>query len=156
MTSGVWGEPLGNTLGKNKKVEDAFTLILDTEANVWVAIFRMSIDVSKYARKKDAMIKLMLFTAFLRLPYQRPLLSLTVSITLRERPVLRTPARGPLVDLISGAGGIPVESTIVKDDGEDEEDRFGRASGLEEINLLDGLTGGIVLICTSAGSLSNF
>ena len=73
-----------------------------------------------------------------------PLLCLTVSMTLREKPVLVTPPRQAIQALIEAAGGlaspIDAKSPGGASDGEDESD----LTGFEEVNLLDGLITGIV------------
>ncbi|KAH9007973.1 TRAPP trafficking subunit Trs65-domain-containing protein [Lactarius hengduanensis] len=72
----TWGEPSDPAKARLVEDRDAFALLWDETAGVWVAIYRMSINV-----------------AFLRLPSRDPLLCLTASITVREKPVLMTPAR---------------------------------------------------------------
>ena len=70
-----------------------------------------------------------------------PLLCLTVSTTLREKPVTVTPARQPLAALIKAAKESdslegPTTPTAKSPENEDKLD----VNGLEEINLLEGLS----------------
>ncbi|KAI0309582.1 TRAPP trafficking subunit Trs65-domain-containing protein [Amylostereum chailletii] len=125
LASGVWGEtdPV-DKVEKDKKVRDAFALLWDSDASVWVALFRMSVNV-----------------AFLRIPYRDPLLCLTAYITLREKPVPMTPAREPLAALLAEAGGLPTSPTTSKRKEDNDDEIYGRIAGLEEVNLLEGLAG---------------
>lgn len=93
------------------------------------------------------------FTVFMITRIVDPLLCLTVSITLREKPLPFTPARRMIAELIDAAGGIPEvaasTSTAVsptrevngKESTDDEEDNL-VLTGLSEVNLLEGLTAG--------------
>jgi hypothetical protein len=71
-----------------------------------------------------------------------PLLSLTVSATLRDKPLEMTAARRVLAQLIQTAGGLP---SVIGDPktpiegGENEEP----STGLEEVNLLGALAAGM-------------
>lgn len=71
-----------------------------------------------------------------------PLLCLTVSATLRERPLAVTNARKSLQALIDAAGGLPTPAhagSPTRMNGEDDEyDRID-LTGLDEVNLLEGL-----------------
>lgn len=78
--------------------------------------------------------------AFIPTKVADPLLCLTVSTTLRERPVLVTSARKTLTALIEASEELDVNdptTPLVKSPGEDED----VLNGLEEVNLLDGLSG---------------
>ena len=81
-----------------------------------------------------------------------PLLCITVSTTLRNKPLPVTPPRQVLAALIDAAGGLkptidhtssPVKSNGMADDAQasdsDDEDVL---SGLQEVNLLEGLATG--------------
>lgn len=84
-------------------------------------------------------------TAFLRLPFNNPLLCLTVSATLRERPVPTHP-KHPLARFLSSVqerhSGTPTSSEETPT--EDEEEKL--LDGLEEVNLLEGLLAGMPYI----------
>lgn len=68
-----------------------------------------------------------------------PLLCLTVSTTLREKPVPITPPREVLTGLIEAAGGLPLP--IPGSPSAEHEDGYAvDRTGFEEVNLLEGLT----------------
>lgn len=72
-----------------------------------------------------------------------PLLCLTVSATLREKPLAFTAARRSLLSLIEAAGGLPEEREpgtplTIKVNGDDDEKKID-ITGLDEVNLLEGL-----------------
>lgn len=80
-------------------------------------------------------------SAFIPTKVADPLLCLTVSATLREKPVAVTPARQTLTALIEASGDLSANdptTPLVKSGRQDEEDVL---NGLEEVNLLDGLSG---------------
>lgn len=79
-----------------------------------------------------------------------PLLCITVSTTLRNKPLAMTPSRATLAALIDAAGGLksgglasPVKTnggaTDQRASDSDEDDLL---SGLQEVNLLEGLSAG--------------
>lgn len=78
--------------------------------------------------------------------FEDPLLCLTVSATLRERPLSLTGPRQRLADLITAAGNDPSDPTSPltpirgTDDDGDPSDELAR--GLEEVNLLGGIASG--------------
>ncbi len=78
-----------------------------------------------------------------------PLLCLTASATLREKPVTTTPIRQALTALIEAAGGIPSSldpSSPMKASGDEDDEDASDITGMEEINLLEGLTLGKSLL----------
>ena len=79
-----------------------------------------------------------------------PLLCLTVSTTLREKPVTVTEARSPLVALLKAAqGSVPEDGPSTPAmQSSSSEDRFDSIV-LEEINLFDGLSPGQLLLYVS-------
>lgn len=82
--------------------------------------------------------------AFVRTNISDPLLCLTSSITLRDKPLPETPQRKRLTELIRAAGRLP---SLTDEPLEDDLDSGrnspviggGIESYLEEVNLLDGL-----------------
>lgn len=82
--------------------------------------------------------------AFVRTNISDPLLCLTSSITLRDKPLPETPQRKRLTELIRAAGKLP---SLTDESLEDDVDSGrnspviggGIESYLEEVNLLDGL-----------------
>jgi len=101
--------------------------------------------------------------AFLRLPFSDPLLSLTVSTTLRDKAVSLSQASHPFVIFLAENGILPKLSASgmsilskqqnqeIEDSDEDDQ------TGLEEVNLLEGLSaGGLSCITMMLGSLRVF
>ena len=79
--------------------------------------------------------------------FNDPLLCLTVSTTLREKLAPLTGPRQRLAELIDAAGGLPSDPLTPitpkrNKEGQDDEDEL---SGLEEVNLLGGLSSGTIL-----------
>lgn len=81
-----------------------------------------------------------------------PLLCITVSTTLRNKPLAITPARQTLATMIDSAGGLksasipsPAKANGAPDQHESDDDEV--LSGLQEVNLLEGLSAG-GLYCT--------
>jgi len=82
--------------------------------------------------------------AFLRLPFADPLLCLTASATLREKPIPTNPAH-PLTRFLSSLPGgrrASIDSISTKGEQQDAADEPLLLEGLEEINLFDGLSTG--------------
>ncbi|KAB5589692.1 Potassium/sodium hyperpolarization-activated cyclic nucleotide-gated channel 4 [Ceratobasidium theobromae] len=84
---------------------------------------------------------------YIRVRMQDPVLCLTVSATLRDKPMGLTPQREELIELFRSSGGVyqvvkakAKANVPPKDDQEVAEDVI---YGLEEVNLLEGLTDGI-------------
>ena len=92
--------------------------------------------------------------AFLRLPFSDPLLSLTVSATLRDKAVSLSQASHPFVIFLTENGILPklsasLTSTSSKQQNQDADDREeDDQTGLEEVNLLEGLSIGGQSCCT--------
>lgn len=124
LVSGTWGEVSDSARARLVGDRDAFALLWDEAAGVWVAVYRVCINV-----------------AFLRLPSLDPLLCLTASITVREKPVPMTPARSVLATMLLAAGGLPespVSASTEPFTSAQEYDKF--YHGLDEVNLLEGLS----------------
>lgn len=122
LVSGMWGEESDPANARQVNDRDSFTLLWDETASVWVAIYRMCVNV-----------------AFLSFSMRDPLLCLTASITIRERPVPMTPARSVLASMLMEAGGLPESqpsATMVSFDNEIDKSYH----GLDEVNLLWGLS----------------
>ncbi len=79
-----------------------------------------------------------------------PLLCITVSTTLRNKPLPMTPPRATLATLIEAAGGLkssglasPVKTNgAAMDQPPSDSDEDDLLSGLQEVNLLEGLSAG--------------
>ncbi|PCH35941.1 hypothetical protein WOLCODRAFT_126429 [Wolfiporia cocos MD-104 SS10] len=125
LSSGVWGEQV---LGSSRESTDAFALLWARDKREWVAVYRMSVLVR-----------------FMTTKFADPLLSLTVSTTLREKPLPITPPRRALAALIDAAGGIaldptsPVRPNGPEDDSANNAEDDDTLAGFVEVNLLEGL-----------------
>ncbi|KAF5325505.1 hypothetical protein D9619_009948 [Psilocybe cf. subviscida] len=121
LVANIWGS---NTAPDSP---EAFALLWSKQEEVWIAVYRMSITVS-----------------FLRLNFSNPLLSLTISATLREKPIPTHPQH-PLALFLESKGVSRVPSPSSRD-GEDTQGNTDSESklldGLEEVNLLEGLMAG--------------
>lgn len=86
--------------------------------------------------------QVVLLVAFLAFSMRDPLLCLTVSITIREKPVPMTPARAVLASMLMEAGGLPESQPSAPTVSFGDE--IGKSyHGLNEVNLLCGLSSGI-------------
>ncbi|KAI9465379.1 TRAPP trafficking subunit Trs65-domain-containing protein [Lactarius psammicola] len=124
LVSGAWGEVSDPAKARLVEDRDAFALLWDGTVGAWVAVYRMCINV-----------------AFLRLPSPDPLLCITASITVREKPVPMTPARSVLAAMLLAAGGLPKSPASAGTEpftSAQEYDKF--YHGLDEVNLLEGLS----------------
>ncbi|KAF9011730.1 hypothetical protein BDQ17DRAFT_1387346 [Cyathus striatus] len=122
LLAGIWGQ--NNAPDSMEK----FALLWSEGDKVWVAVYRMALTVS-----------------FLRLNFLDPLLCLTVSATLRDKPVITPATQNSLAQFLTSVGSHIVaqpESPATPDgaakDGEDDE----LLEHLEEVNLLEGLFSG--------------
>ncbi|KIP06996.1 hypothetical protein PHLGIDRAFT_436056 [Phlebiopsis gigantea 11061_1 CR5-6] len=115
LRSGTWGD------GSASPDSEAFALVWSKRDSCWIAVFKLKIQV-----------------AFIPTKVADPLLCLTVSATLREKPVAVTPVRRTLTALIEASSPLSPDDPITTIKKQDEEDLL---NGLEEVNLLDGLTG---------------
>lgn len=139
----VWGEKV------DEDTREAFSLCWSEKGQVWMALYRLVVGVCEFNCLMLLLPVFMLRKAFLRIPFPEPLLCLTVSATLRDKSTNLSPANRSLYALIKAAGGLPSETkrssqALI----EDVEDRVLR-TGLEDVNLLAGLSLGEKLIYTS-------
>ncbi|EKM54753.1 uncharacterized protein PHACADRAFT_29927 [Phanerochaete carnosa HHB-10118-sp] len=117
LRAGTWGD------GSAVPDSEAFALVWSKLLGCWIAVFKIVVQI-----------------AFIPTKVADPLLCLTVSTTLREKPVPVTSARKTLTTLIEASGELDVRdptTPLVKSPGEDMD----LLHGLEEANLLDGLSG---------------
>ena len=86
----------------------------------------------------------MAVTAFLQLNFVKPLLCLTVSMTLREKPLPMNQLKHPLRILLAGQSSLPTEPSpsSIKPPEHDITNQGEDSTGLKEINLLQGLFAG--------------
>ena len=90
-----------------------------------------------------------LTSVFIRTDFNDPLLCLTASVTLRDKPLSLSPSRRELFKLIDAAGTLPPllsseapAQDLDKADKDEENDESAGRRFLEEVNLLDGLFSG--------------
>lgn len=123
LHSFIWGDAPG--AGAKETRKDEFCILWDEKSKEWVVIYRMDVTI-----------------VYLKTRVPDPLLSLTVSITLREKPLAITPARKPIFDMLhvgDDATRTPTQPHTQQPAMPSYRDLFG---DLEEINLLDGLSTG--------------
>ncbi|KAM5530360.1 hypothetical protein V8D89_015979 [Ganoderma adspersum] len=124
LVSAVWGE-------SDNRDKEAFALLWDPNDRSWVAIYKMTILV-----------------LFMITKVSDPLLCITVSTTLRNKPLAVTPPRKTLAALIDASEELKLElvTSPVKENGVDRHlshsDDDDIVSGLQEVNLLEGLATG--------------
>ncbi|EJF65622.1 hypothetical protein DICSQDRAFT_178131 [Dichomitus squalens LYAD-421 SS1] len=124
LVSAIWGE-------SENRDKEAFALLWDASEQLWIAMYKMTILV-----------------LFMVTKVPDPLLCITVSTTLRNKPLAVTPPRKALSALIDAAGGLNSElvSSPVKENGVDHDSAHSDddeiLSGLQEVNLLEGLAAG--------------
>ncbi|CAK5275359.1 unnamed protein product [Mycena citricolor] len=126
LLAGIWGQ---NTAENSK---EAFSLLWSDEEDNWVAVYRLGLTVS-----------------FLRLAVSDPLLCLTVSSTLRDRPQTLNRPNHPLSAFLSSLESLTSNTApsspstpngVPTPGGNDSIDPI--LSGLPEVNLFEGLSGG--------------
>ncbi|PFH51161.1 hypothetical protein AMATHDRAFT_80440 [Amanita thiersii Skay4041] len=123
LLAGIWGQ------NPSQDSKEHFTLLWSPEEQVWVAIYSLSLTIS-----------------FVQLHVSDPLLCLTVSATLRDKPITTASSKHPLAVFLEQVDN---HSTLVEPDSPGLPN--GNASneftnkelhGLEEVNLLQGLFAG--------------
>ncbi|KZT42558.1 hypothetical protein SISSUDRAFT_1041157 [Sistotremastrum suecicum HHB10207 ss-3] len=129
IQSYIWGERRKD----DAQLGDVFSLVWNKATSSWCAIYRMGISVS-----------------YPQVPMDEPLLCLTASTTLRDKPLLITPARMPLKQLMKEYQ----VDTEIYDNNRTAPVRASRDSisleedvmhGLEEVNLLNIIASGPIL-----------
>ncbi|CAE6418721.1 unnamed protein product [Rhizoctonia solani] len=148
VQSYFWGEE--NDGQRKIGVQDgkpSFRLVWLPDEDNWAMIYRLEITVGMHYFRTWR-LALISSKEYLRVRMQDPVLCLTVSATLRDKPMLLTPQREELIELFKSAGGIyqvvkskPKLNGSVPSKKQDIEDDI--MYGLEEVNLLEGLTDGI-------------
>ncbi|KAJ6538550.1 TRAPP trafficking subunit Trs65-domain-containing protein [Mycena vulgaris] len=127
LLASIWGQ------NSSDDSQEAFTLLWSEEEEVWVAVYRLALTVS-----------------FLRLAVSDPLLCLTVSATLRDRPQTLTRPNHPLAHFLASvdflpaatAPASPTSPTAANGAPPTDATPDDTLSGLPEINLLEGLAAG--------------
>lgn len=140
LLASIWGHRPAS-LSKEK-----FSLLYSEAKKAWLAVYELSLTVCECAQAICLPLVLNTLLAFLRLSFSDPLLSLTVSTTLREKAVSLSQTNHPFVIFLSesdilaklSASGTSSFSKQQNQDtdnvGEDDQ------TGLEEVNLLEGLS----------------
>ncbi|KAI0637607.1 TRAPP trafficking subunit Trs65-domain-containing protein [Trametes polyzona] len=125
LVSAIWGE-------SDSRQSEQFALLWDPSERCWLAVYKMSILV-----------------LFMITKVPDPLLCITVSTTLRNKPLAFTPPRKTLATLIEAAGGLksaglpsPVKANGAAAEQQSSESEDEELSGLQEVNLLEGLSAG--------------
>jgi hypothetical protein len=80
--------------------------------------------------------------AFLRLSFTDPLLCLTISATLREKPITSSSTEHPLVRFLKTCDGVDIPDSPKVFDQAETKDNDDNMNGFEEVNLLEGLLAG--------------
>lgn len=138
LIASIWGQDSA------EDSREAFSLIWSDEEQLWVAVYRLSLTVCESFLFLAESSLNSLATAFLRLTVSDPLLCLTVSATLREKPLALTQPKHPLALFLASIGSQLLEppDSPMSPNGvpqEPQEETFDR---LEEVNLLEGLLAG--------------
>ncbi|KAJ6539624.1 TRAPP trafficking subunit Trs65-domain-containing protein [Mycena capillaripes] len=128
LLASIWGQ------NASDDSQEAFTLLWSEEEEMWVAVYRLALTV-----------------AFLRLAVSDPLLCLTVSATLRDRPQTLSRPNHPLALFLASVDFLPAATAPASPTsptatngipGADAPPTEPMLSGLPEINLLEGLGAG--------------
>ncbi|KAI6033223.1 TRAPP trafficking subunit Trs65-domain-containing protein [Pisolithus orientalis] len=122
LHSSIWGQDPAEHSGEK------FAVFFSHSRREWVAVYRLFLNVS-----------------FLRLPFTDPLLCLTISATLREKPLPLSQTRHPLVAFLLQEDMMPWQDVIAHRpsiESDDPLDMDYELNTLKEVNLLDGLATG--------------
>ncbi|KAJ7592385.1 TRAPP trafficking subunit Trs65-domain-containing protein [Mycena floridula] len=129
----IWGQSSG------EESREAFSLLYSEKQSSWVVVYRLSLTVS-----------------FLRVSVSDPLLCLTISTTLREKP-LALHGKNPLSLFMASVGGIhaptePPSPTAINGHSDDISNDL-HLEGFEEVNLFDALLGGPTFASDDSSSI---
>lgn len=142
LLGSIWGHKPAN-LSKEK-----FSLFHSEARNAWLAVYELSLTVCECQQAMCLRLFSIAPLAFLRLPFSDPLLSLTVSTTLRDKAVALSQASHPFVIFLAESGILPKLSASgmsefsKKRDQDTDDGEADDQTGLEEVNLLEGLSAG--------------
>lgn len=119
---------------------EEFTLLWSDDDSCWIAVYHMAFTVCKHYR--FTLWHFLTTTAFIRLNFNDPLICLTVSATLREKP-LPTTSKHPLQRFFCQKSTIfsSLSDSSIKGEAPKVDDS-NLLDGLEEVNLLEGLSAG--------------
>ncbi|KAK0236173.1 TRAPP trafficking subunit Trs65-domain-containing protein [Armillaria nabsnona] len=119
LLTSIWGQSTADDS------LDAFSLLWSEAEKAWMAVYHLSFIV-----------------AFIRLTYADPLLCLTVSTTLREKPLALNQPKNPLTLYLSSLETFVADPTTPTTATTPVPDRGHGLGGFEEVNLLEGLIAG--------------
>ncbi|KAI6040229.1 TRAPP trafficking subunit Trs65-domain-containing protein [Pisolithus marmoratus] len=122
LISTIWGQ------GSAEHSGEQFAVFFSHSRREWVAVYQLFLNV-----------------LFLRLPFPDPLLCLTISATLREKPLPLSQTKHPFVTFLLQEDMMPSQDVIAHKssvESDDPDDIACESSGLQEVNLLDGLVTG--------------
>ncbi|KAF7355571.1 hypothetical protein MSAN_01474300 [Mycena sanguinolenta] len=130
LLASIWGQ------NSSEDSQEGFSLLWSEEEGMWVVVYRLALTVS-----------------FLRLAVSDPLLCLTISATLRERPQTFSRANHPLALFLASVDFVPIATATAPASPTSPNAPNGTSvtdapppeptlSGLPEINLLEGLAAG--------------
>ncbi|KAI6157886.1 TRAPP trafficking subunit Trs65-domain-containing protein [Pisolithus tinctorius] len=122
LLSSIWGQ------GPVEHSGEKFAVFFSHSRREWVAVYQLFLNVS-----------------FLRLPFTGPLLCLTISATLREKPLPLSQTKHPLVAFLLQEDMMPWQDVIVHRPSIESDDPLDidyELNTLKEVNLLDGLATG--------------
>jgi hypothetical protein len=159
VQSSVWGEELPPASASSMTGPGAcndFALMWSEKDGLWIAVYKLDIAVGKlvFSFLPIKNVQANLHVVFMQTHIQEPFLSVIVSATLRDNVVItRNPHTEPLAKLLIDGGIISPTGTHpnplngvngngggVGDESEDDEDDL--LNGLDEVNLLEGLSNG--------------
>ncbi|KAJ7241923.1 TRAPP trafficking subunit Trs65-domain-containing protein [Mycena haematopus] len=128
LLASIWGQ------NSSEDSQEGFSLLWSEEEEMWVVVYRLALTVS-----------------FLRLAVSDPLLCLTVSATLRDRPQTFSRANHPLALFLASVDFLPSATAPASPTSPTAANGISATdappppptlSGLPEINLLEGLAAG--------------
>jgi len=140
LLTSIWGQDA------SEDSSEAFSLLWSQKESAWVAVYRLCVTVCKKSVHCRIQLRLTFHpTAFLRLTLSDPLLCLTVSPTLREKPLAVAHPKHPLAVFLAAHSALPdpsePPSPTSSDHHNDIEEKI-EINGLQEVNLLEGLAAG--------------
>ncbi|KAF7762094.1 hypothetical protein Agabi119p4_8687 [Agaricus bisporus var. burnettii] len=119
LFTSIWGQ------NPSDSSREDFSLVWSDSEQLWVAIYRLALTVS-----------------FLRLSFTDPLLCLTISATLREKPITSSSTEHPLIRFLKTYDDVDIPESPKAFDQDESKDKDDNINMFEEVNLLEGLLAG--------------
>lgn len=141
----VWGDSRPKStsaLPKAHPGKDDFTVAWSEEENSWIALYELHVLVSELIRFLDAACHYSEYddVAFLQTRVSEPLLCLTASATLRDKPILSSASQEVVLAALKTKG---ISTDGLSPDGLDDSDEYEDIlHGMEDVNLLENLNYG--------------